>query len=404
MALRVCKRFFYKVLCITSVLISPSSFAFSQKIPEQILQQSPDSIKFGLVAIAAVLGFLLLLVIFFKLQLSSERKKQLLQHKNLADKQSLLNDFKVGMLHVNLAGEIIFANRVAAFFLGSKEDKLINRPLIEVFDENVQQSISTALASNKYMPLQTYVTGSKRHLQLGFAKQSNTHHGISCVVSLADVSNYQHKINQQSDDLNSLHQGLQQSGLARLTINLEDNSFTSDQLFADLLHATEPLSGQLNQFKTMLNNKTMFEWEQALEASKNLHEIDINCEFLLSTKNQSDSFGSEPQTALNQNQAQGQDTIPLRLIGFSSNKNDKGETTGLDFMVHNLSAIEAQKSLHHTSQQQVKTLLATSPHPVYLLDEQGQFIDCNPAFESMFKQKLSKIKHKKHTNVKHITR
>ena len=384
---RVWNNLFLRFLCFISVLVSPVCFAFSQTVLDQILEQSPDTLKIGLIALAAVLAFLLLLVIFTKIQLGSDRKKQKKHHNELAHKQSLLNDFKVGMLHINHAGEIIFANRVAAFFLGSKEEKLVNKPLTEVFDNGVQESISAALTSNQYVTIQTYVAASKRHLHLGFTLQSNIHHGIASVISIADVSNYQHQINQQSAHLSSLNQGLQQGGLAKLTINFDDNTFTSDQLFAELLLAPAPLSGELNQLKKMFNSKVLYEWEQALEASKKQHQMDICCEFLQLDANHLETQGSEPK------EKQVWNTIPLRLIGLSRNKNDEGETTCLDFIVQNLSALEQHKSLLLISQQKVKTLLATSPNPIYLLDEQGKFADCNSAFEMMFKQKLSKIKH-----------
>jgi epidermal growth factor receptor substrate 15 len=379
---------FLTVLCFISVLVSPACFAFSQKVLDQILEQSPDTLKVGLMVLAAVLVLLLLFGIFTKIQLGSSRIKQKKYNIELADKQSLLSGFKVGMLHVNQAGEIVFANRVAAFFLGSKEDKLINRPLTGVFDNGVRESINAALASNQYVPLHTYVAASKRHLQLGFSKQSDINHGIASVISLADVSNYQHQIDQQASNINSLNQGLLQSGFAKLSINFDNNTFTSDQLFADLLLAAAPLGGELNQLKKMLNGKAVFEWEQALETSKKQHQIDMCLDFLLFDKNDTESQGSEPK------ETQLQNIIPLRFIGLSCKKNDKGETTCLDFIVQNLSELEQQKSLFQASQQQVKTLLTTSPNPVYLLDEQGKFTDCNSAFESMFKKKLSKIQHK----------
>jgi epidermal growth factor receptor substrate 15 len=388
MAPRVWNSIFLTVLCIISVLFSPASFAFSQKILDQILKQNPNTLILGLMTFSAVFVFLLFFVIIIKIQQSRSRKKQKTYDQELLDKQSLLNDFKVGMLHVNLAGEIIFANRVAAFFLGSKEDKLINKFLIEVFVVEVQESIRAALGSNQYVSLQTYVAASKRHLQLGFSKQSDIKHDIASVISLADVSNYQHQIEQQSYCLNSLNQGMQQIGLAKLTIDFDDNTFTSDQQFANLLLATAPLSGDLNQLKKILNHKAGFEWDQALQVSKKQHQIDVCFEFLQLDKDQASSQGSVPK------EAQQQNTIPLRLIGLSRKKNANGDTTRLDFVVQNLSQLEHQKHLHYVTQQQVKALLSTSPHAVYLLDEKGQFIDCNSAFESMFKQNLSKIEHK----------
>jgi epidermal growth factor receptor substrate 15 len=388
MAPRVWNSVFSKISCIILIVFSPASFAFSQKVLEQILEQSPGNIKIGLMVFTGLFVFLLLLIMIIKIQLGSLRKILKKYTNELSDKQSLLNEFKGGMVHVNLAGEIIFANQVAAFFLGSKEDKLINLPLLYAFDDEVQELIIAALASNQYVPLQIYVTASKRHLKLGFTKLSDINHGIASVISIADVSNYQHQIEQQSSHLNSLNQGLQQCGLAKLTIDFDDNTFTSDQLFADFLASAEPLSGELNQLKKMLNSNQVFEWEQALESSKNQHHLDINCVFVLIDHSQTEHHASVPK------EVHGQNTIPLRLTGLSRNKNDKGVTTRLDIVVQNLSEKEKQKDLLYVSQQQVNTLLSSSPHPVYLLDEQGHVIDCNIAFESMFKQSRSEIERK----------
>jgi epidermal growth factor receptor substrate 15 len=381
---RVWNSMFLKVLYVISVLISPASFAFSQKV----LEQSPGTIKVGLIALATVVVLLILYAILLKIQLSKSRKKQQKYSQKLASKRSLLKDFKVGMLHVNGEGEIIFANRVAAFFLGSKEEKLIGISLAEVFDAAVQESISAALASNQYVPLQTYVAASKRHLQLGFTKQSDVNDAIASVISLADVSNYQHQIEQQASNLSSLNQGLQQSGLARLTIDFEANTFYSDQMFADFLLAEEPLAGELGELKKMLNSKATLEWEKALETSKKQHQMDISCEFLQIEKDQIVTQGSEPK------EAQQPNSIPLRLNGLSRKQNNKGETTRLDFVVQNLSELDHFKNVQIASQQQVNTLLMTSPNPVYLLDEQGKFVSCNTAFETMFKQKASKLENK----------
>ncbi|MFT4732913.1 MAG: epidermal growth factor receptor substrate 15, partial [Gammaproteobacteria bacterium] len=69
MTSRVWNSLLLKVLCIISVLVSPACFAFSQIVFDQILEQSPDTMKIGLMALAAVFVFLLLLVIFIKIQL-----------------------------------------------------------------------------------------------------------------------------------------------------------------------------------------------------------------------------------------------------------------------------------------------------------------------------------------------
>jgi epidermal growth factor receptor substrate 15 len=83
------------------------------------------------------------------------------------------------------------------------------------------------------------------------------HTNQASVISLTDVSNYQHKIEQQFAHLNSLNKGLQQTCFARLSINFDDNTFSSDQLFSNLLLATVPFSGDFNQLKKILNRKSI---------------------------------------------------------------------------------------------------------------------------------------------------
>lgn len=389
MPVRVWKSLCIRAFGLMAVLFSLPSFAFSQKVLEQILEQDPDTQKLALLVVVGILAFLCLYILIVKIQLGGSRKKVKQHNQVLADKQALLNDFKVGMLHVNAAGEIVFANQTAAFFLGSKEDKLLGQTLTQVFDDNIQQQIKTALDSAQYVPLQTYLNVSKRHLQLGFSKQLTNTHGITCVVSVADVTNYQHKTDQQAAQINHLTLGMKQLNIARLSIDLEKKTVISDQIFADLLAMQEPIEIELAQFKNMLNPNILFDWEKALEASKKQHHMTFEGEFILHTGSTSENQSSAPT------ENQDQEYIALRLNGQSSQKNANGDTTALEFFVQDLSAIEQQKVLLHTSQQQAKTLLATSPNPVYVLDEQGNFVDCNAAFESMFKQKLNKIQHKK---------
>jgi epidermal growth factor receptor substrate 15 len=68
MAPRVWNSIFLTVLCIISVLFSPASFAFSQKILDQILKQNPNTLILGLMTFSAVFVFLLFFVIIIKIQ------------------------------------------------------------------------------------------------------------------------------------------------------------------------------------------------------------------------------------------------------------------------------------------------------------------------------------------------
>jgi epidermal growth factor receptor substrate 15 len=383
--MRVCNSLFLKVLILLSGLVSIEASAFSQNLLTQFQQQNADTQNLAVMVIAGVLVLLVLLIIIIKIQLAGSRKKNRNHDQILAGKQSLLSDFKLGMLHTNMAGEIIFANKVAASLLGSSEDKLSGKLLTEVFNQDAQQDISDALAANQYVPMQTYLTASKRHLQLGFSKQQNVSNGVASVISLADISNYQQQIDDQSNKLQSLTQSLKHSKLGRLTIDFANNAFTTDTVFASLINQPEALNGELPELKKMLDSKLGFEWDQVLEASKKQHAIDYTGDFIMFAADHVESQGSESKD--DQQLA----TVPLHLVGQSQAKNADGDTTQLDIFVQDATELLHQKGLLLTSQQQVKTILASSPNPVYMLDVDGKFVDCNLGFENLFKQKLSKI-------------
>lgn len=387
MALRVCIGIFLQILSVISVFVSLESRAVTQSMVNKLLEQSPDTLELGMLSLAALFGLLILLLIIFQFRVSSAKKTLAIQSDDLLGKLSLLSEFKVGVLYLDISGNITFANSAAASFLGSKEQKLVNQLLADLFDVETQTSIQEALASNQYVGLKTYFPASRRHLLLGFSKPANMQSGVASVISLSDVTVYQNKIDHQSFELNTVNQVMQQSSLARIRINFEDNSFTADASFSTLLQQPETLSGELASLTALIDKQDTYEWEQQLENSKAEHSMQLSCGFLQAAPLDSESQGSEPKDAI-------VNTIPLKLTAVSCAKNDKGETTQLDILVQSQVELEAQESQLHSANQHIKTLVATSPNPVYVLDKEAKIVDCNQAFERMFKQKLSALQQK----------
>ena len=283
-----------RALGILAMVFSLPSFAFSQKVLDQILEQSPDTQKFILLAVAVILTFLCLMLLIVKIKLSSSRKKIKHHDQILSDQQGLLNGFKVGMLHLNAAGEIVFANQSAASFLGSKEDKLVGQTLTQVFDEPVQDQMIEAVNLPQYVTFQTFLTVSKRHLQLGFSKPLDSLNGVCKVVSVADVSNYQHKIDHQNSEVNYLNSGVELLKIARLSIDFDKKTITSDQTFSELLALQEPIETGLAQFKNKLHPNFIFDWEKALDACKKEHAMTFEGEFLIDKGVTPEKQGSAP--------------------------------------------------------------------------------------------------------------
>jgi epidermal growth factor receptor substrate 15 len=378
-----------KIICLSMLLVTATSNATVSLVwAEKILEQDLETVQMGLMIGAGVLGFLMLVLFALQIKVSRTRKLLTRQSAELNDKQGLLDDFKVGMLHLNHAGEIIFANKVAGSFLGSTQDKLLFRPLFDLFDQEDQPAMVNALSSHKFVSIKTFVNASKRHILLGFNQQSASGSDIYSVISIADISHYQLQIDHGSAQLIYLNQALENNQLGQLKIDFANNSFTANAVLANMLSAPDGLQGNLEEFAARIDKTDLLDWQQALEQGKTQHSVTINCGLLLPQEKPAETQSSEPKEFVPQN------VLPVKLTGLSRNQDQQGNTTCLEFIVTDCTKIETYKNQVQASQQQIKTLISVSPNPIYVLDNQAKFVNCNTEFEKLFKQKLSKIQQK----------
>ncbi|MFT2090717.1 PAS domain S-box protein [Paraglaciecola sp. 2405UD69-4] len=373
-----------KNICLSLLLVSNASFAVGQKV----LEQSVETINLGLIGAASTFAFLVLTLLISKFNLYRLRRKLARHDSEMAAKQALLNDFKVGMLHINGAGEIIFANTVAAFLLGSNQKSLTNRSVFEFFNNDEQEQLSKGLSSPKYSHFQTYVKTSKRHLQLGFVQHQDEINKISNVISLVDISNYQTEISVHKDQLNYYESALDSNQIGQLSIDLEAKTFSANQVFANLLDRDDIFSGELKDFTALIDKKDIFDWEQAITQAKAKDRFELNLGILIGHDQQPKVSGTVPVDNIHSR------VLPARLVGMCREKDKAGNSVRFDFVVYDRSEIEESKRLVQASYQQIKTHIHSNPNPVYVLDNESRFVDCNTAFEKLFNVKLKSIQQK----------
>ncbi|MEP1870810.1 MAG: PAS domain S-box protein [Paraglaciecola sp.] len=369
--------------------MSNTSLAVGQKI----LEQSVENINLGLTIGASILGLLLLILLISKFRFSRLRKVLARHNAEMAAKQALLTDFKMGMLHLNNSGEIIFANTVAAFLLGSNQQKLINKSIFDFFEAEEQPSITQGLSSPKYSHYQTYIGNSKRHLQVGFVQHIDDINGIANVLSLTDISNYQTQLDIQKDQLSYFESALNKNGLGQLSLDLEAKVFSVNSILATQLERECGFEGELKDFTAMIDKKDLFNWEQILDRAKNQESLEINLGISIFDTSSVPSQGSEP---MDNKPAK---VLPVRLVGLCRQKDKEGNNCRFDFIAYDLSEIQKSKNQVQASQQKIKTLIQNNPNPVYVLDEDSKVIDCNPPFEKLFGLKLKSITNKGVDNI-----
>jgi epidermal growth factor receptor substrate 15 len=372
---------YLRILVITLGTISPVCAVASDTLLPQIGQ------TFDLLLMAAA-GLVAVLLVYCKILLTRQARLLAKQQSQLSQQQAHWQHVKIGLLQVNDLGQVIFVNKMAASFLGSNEQALLDRYLVDIVDPSATDLINQGLHTQQYAVVQIYMQASKRFLQLNFSARgstSRTEHAHYQVISVADVSIFRHQLEQQSQELNYFERALDNSAIGRLKIDLVHQQFTADSLFAQMLKQSD-FSGDLTQLDARVDKGDLFNWQQALDRAKIDHQFDISCRFSLVDPAVVAHQGTAPRDS------SGQHCVGLRLVGLSRQKNAQEESSVFECLVHNLSAIDTQKTLYETSQQQLNCLLSASSSAIYFLDNDSNLINCNNEFERLFKITLSNAK------------
>jgi epidermal growth factor receptor substrate 15 len=356
---------FTQTFWIGLLLVSPASLALGDKL----VKQNVDVVNLGLYVVAGVLILLLSILLIVKVKLRRTRQLFDIQFAELDHKRTLLDEFNVGILHLDASGEIIYANAVAGYFLGDNPQQLVDVPLLATFDENYHRDLDDCMASEVFCSLQIFIAARKRHIKLSFKPIRNVRENVATVVSIEDVSDYQSRLDQESALLTHHKNLFDCSQLGQVNLDVQQNVFLSNVQFSKtLLLSPAEMSGDLAELEALVCKKDLPKWKQEIAKGLKGNVIDFHCRFI-STES----------------------TIPTRVCGLAFEQNDEGEPTKLHLTVQSRSEIEQYRELENISQQRTKGVLGVNTHPMYVFDQQGKLQDCNNAFEIMFNTKLAKI-------------
>lgn len=360
---------FFRCLGMLSLLLVSQQ---SMAIGEIVAGQSVQNINIGLIAIASILVFIILSLMFAKLRLSKQNKILASQTEELDLRNSLLANFSVGILHLNSSGEVVYANKVASYYLGIKDSQLLYSPLLNAFSSDQVDKITPCISAKVDSNVQLYIDARKRHILFNFTPQTKVKNNIACIVAMQDVNSFQARIDQAQNTLRQNKALLDHSQLGQLSVNLEDNSFTVNQLSATLLDIDgEATTGDLKTFEAMIQNSDLYRWNQGLEQAKIGQPIEIQCNFQLANR-----------------------LIPIQLFGLPaliSDSSDSTQCTTIHFTLFDQSELAEKQAQVSVSKQKLKGILSSNPHPTYLLDKEGVILECNAAFEKLFSTRISKL-------------
>ncbi len=356
------------ITCALLFMVSPASHA----IGTQVLQQPAQTIEFAIYAIGALIGVILLFLLLTQSRVKKARKEQERINHELAAKDSLLDGFNLGMVHLNASGQIIYCNRIAAYYLGDKDSKLINNNLAERFHQEDIGAVEQGFSSKVQTSIQLYSEKRERHLKLTFNPLQTQRGDLSNIVSIEDVSDFQKKLDQGEAELNHHQALIRSSKLGEINIDVENDAYTFSAILCEMLSVEEnKKSGSINQLRDLVYPSDVHAFTQAITNAQQGTPIDLACRFVTATGN-----------------------LHTQLFGVPKLPDDKGVYSHVHVTVSDQSIMRELQLQSHKRQQRTKGLLSASKHALYLLDPDGNLEECNHAFENMFGVHLSDIRGK----------
>ncbi|MDO6692715.1 PAS domain-containing protein [Aliiglaciecola sp. 3_MG-2023] len=345
-------------VALSTLLITNNVYA----IAEQVLAQSSDTIEYGLIAIVALFVVVFVMMIIFKVG-HKKATHQLAENQRILQQNTFyLDNFQVGMVHVNHAGEIQYCNKLAAYFLGNRPENLTGKGLSTLFNKQYSEQIEKGINAKVQSKEQLIGPVKERDLLLEFAPQKGNIHNIASIISIVDFTAAQSKIASLTNSLDFNNQLLDSSQIGQLEIDLSEKTFRTNRVFSKLLANTdEQIQGDLKQFEQYISQQTQFAWIQGLKDLERGQPIDLVCKLDAHEGN-----------------------VFVKVIGLPLNLDEKGKAQNAHMTVTNISPQVALKEQLAASKQIVKGMLSSMSHPTLLLDENSLVVACNTAFELIF--------------------
>lgn len=375
MKISLIARSFAHFISILLIFVSADSFALG----ELIQKQSVAHLNTGIYLIAGAFVFmsLVMLIQFFihKRKTSSFNKTKELQNRQI-------DCLPVGIVHVNLDGKVIYANGTASQLLGRLNDKLIDQSFVECFvnndiktlqkcmAENVKQSTSKARASNLFLSLKfgDFSGNQEKQYQIICLIDENASHRKSLAHS-AELIKYQNIVGAME--------------LGQVWVDTTDDTFYFDPSFAQLLLLSDENGAAssssntlpLRQLTERVHPNDVGNWSKALQNAKTQGKAHARCRLLLNTHGDTKIY------------------VATR-ISISAKINFDGECTQLHIGVLDDTLANADKQSLDAKAQQQQAILNASTNPTYALDDSGNILWTNSAFNILFRRHMPKSESK----------
>ncbi|MFC3201137.1 PAS domain-containing protein [Alteromonas oceani] len=289
----------------------------------------------------------------------------------LTVQQERLNAVSVGVILVDEALTVTYANRTGAYLLSHNADSVKGKGLADLLPVEAQQSFSQARGASREVAIQCVLSQRERAYRLRINPALSQAAEAHMMIIVEDVQDYQQRLDDSAamlDHVSGLFDG-QKLGLAK--IKLAAQQLKVNESLAGWL-GIEPGELSMQEFMQRVDSRDQQMLSGALErlASGELLEVST------SLRAKDDSL------------------IPVTLCGALAEHTGESDSPVAHMSVADCREITRAKTERDVAIQRFNALVSTATQPVYLLDAERKFVDANRAFLSLFKTDLMYIKGK----------
>lgn len=347
--------------------VAPNVYAF----PSSLQALSPD--QFNLLAYAAIAcAGLLLLVILLGVFKRSRLNTQLNKANSLLTvQQERLNAVSVGVILVDEALTVTYANRTGAYLLGQNADTVKGKGLADLLPVEAQNLLAQARGASRELTIQCVLGQRERAYRLRINPALSQAAEAQMMIIVEDVQDYQQRLDDSAamlDHVSGLFDG-QSLGLAK--INLAAQQFTVNESLAGWL-GIEPGELSMGEFMQRVEARDQQMLSGALERLASGEVLEVNTSLL----------------------AKDDSLIPVTFSGALAEHTSESDSPIAHISVADCRQITRTKTERDIAIQRFNALVSTATQPVYLLDAERKFVDANRAFLSLFNTDLMYIKGK----------
>lgn len=276
-----------------------------------------------------------------------------------------------GVLQLNATDNILYANQVAAYYLGKKKDQLVGKALGQVCPKKIREAVNDLLAQGKDASLECQLGFHNRYTRLRIARHKKPLGEITATVIIDDISHFHDQIEYQETRYSRREKAMEHAAVYMATLDIDQDQLTLNGPLAKVFGTEMDEPTSVEAFGLFVDSNNYADWERLIRLIK---------------EGKPQSFESFFQTK--------QLRIPFKIEALP-HTNDKDDVVSATLVFENQFQLQKYKDQATSYHQQLKSIMTSSPIPLYVLNNKGQLIDCNAKFCTMFGIDRHKVRNKR---------